>query len=117
MTRIDLLYAQKDENTLGSDKGEITGEAVWKTPSHPIIAASKLPSVIRSAFTRRSLSFAPSSFQRCPTFLSSPARQVAMENTSKHIFFVQVPPLFSTWLQVLVKAKGAVRAGYERRSN
>ena len=39
----------------------ITGEAVWKTPWHPMIALSKLPSSIKSALANVSLSLAPSS--------------------------------------------------------
>lgn len=58
--------------TFGSEEGFITGEAVWKTPWHPITASSKLPASIRSALTKESLSLAPSSLHRWDTFFWFP---------------------------------------------
>lgn len=56
-------------------KGTTTGEAVWKTPSTPWIASSKLPSSNKSAFTIFSLSLAPLNSHRNPTFASSPVQE------------------------------------------
>lgn len=61
-----------EEWTWGSVEENITGDAVWKTPSHPSTARSKDPSTNKSAWNKCSLSFAPSSVSKCSVFFGSP---------------------------------------------
>lgn len=73
---INIRYQRKNYGeiwTWGSLASKFTGEAVWKTPSHPATAASKEPSSIKSALYRWSLSFAPFSPNKCSVFLESSA--------------------------------------------
>ena len=48
-----------------------TRDAMWKTPSTPLTASSKLPSIVRSASKIFNLSFAPFKSHKKPTFSSS----------------------------------------------
>lgn len=49
----------------------VTGDAVWKTPSHPLMARRKLSKSRRSALHRVNLSSAPSRFLKWEFFGSS----------------------------------------------
>lgn len=60
--------------------GTSTGDAVWKTPSTPWTASSKLPSTIRSALMIFSLSFAPLNSRRKPTFSTFPGEKIILWN-------------------------------------
>lgn len=60
------------EGTCGSVAANNTGDAVWKTPSHPSTAASKDPSSSKFALNKWSLSLAPSSASKWSVFLGSP---------------------------------------------
>uniref|UniRef100_A0A7C9AQF5 Uncharacterized protein n=1 Tax=Opuntia streptacantha TaxID=393608 RepID=A0A7C9AQF5_OPUST len=75
----------------GSTTLKLTGEAVWKTPSHPAMATSKEPSSIKSALNRRSLSFAPSSLFKCSVFALSSTTAISIE----HLYMCL--PLFPHW--------------------
>jgi len=58
--------------TSGSLDSKLMGVAKWKTPMHPLMASSKLPSSSRLAFHSESLLFAPPISSKCFTsFISS----------------------------------------------